>query len=119
DRRGYVLEANIPISVAEDTSDEEKVTFLKWKEENEIVRCCMIAAMSYDLQCQHEQMTDSRAILLHLQELYGEKSRTARYHLSKDVFSTKMQEGASVNDHCVKMISCIEQLASLGFIQDA
>ncbi|GAV70034.1 LOW QUALITY PROTEIN: hypothetical protein CFOL_v3_13533, partial [Cephalotus follicularis] len=80
--------------------------------------CCMIAAMSYDLQRQHKHMTDPRAILLHL-ELYSEKSGITRYQLSKELFWNKMLEGAFVNDHCLKMISCIEQLASLGFIQDA
>ncbi|GAV58538.1 LOW QUALITY PROTEIN: UBN2_2 domain-containing protein, partial [Cephalotus follicularis] len=65
----------------------------------------------------HEHMTDPRAILLRLKALYGEKSRTARYQFSKELFSTKKPEGASINDHCLKMITCIE-LASLGFIQD-
>ena len=49
-------------------------------------RCIMWASMSTELHRQHEKYTSANEILLHLQELFGEHSRTARYEISKRIF---------------------------------
>ncbi|GAV84331.1 UBN2_2 domain-containing protein, partial [Cephalotus follicularis] len=67
---------------------------------------------------QHEKMETLSAILLHLQEMYGAKSRTQRFNLSRRLFKAQMPEGASVHEHGLKMIDMIEQLAQLGFFMD-
>ncbi|XP_039143941.1 uncharacterized protein LOC120281073 [Dioscorea cayenensis subsp. rotundata] len=74
--------------------------------------------MSSDLQRSHEKMSDVRSILLHLQELYGQHSRTARYKISREHFRAKMSEGGEVGEHVLKMISMIERLEALDFSMD-
>ncbi|KAJ9159646.1 hypothetical protein P3X46_025135, partial [Hevea brasiliensis] len=54
-------------------------------------------------------------ILLHLQELYGEHSRNAKYEISRQLFRMRMSEGQNVGDHVHKMIWLIEQLEHLDF----
>ena len=49
--------------------------------------------MSNEIHRQHEKYTNAKKILLHLQELFGEQSRTARYEISKWLFRAKMKEG--------------------------
>ncbi|GAV57363.1 zf-CCHC domain-containing protein/UBN2_2 domain-containing protein, partial [Cephalotus follicularis] len=68
---------------------------------------------------QHDGMRDSRAILQHLRELYGENSWNAQFQLTTELYGTKMVEGSYVNDHVLNMINAIELLEALGIVQDA
>ena len=58
------------------------------------------------------------AIIAHLQELFGEQTRIARYEISKELFGTKMKEGSDVGAHVQKMIRLIEHLENLEFTID-
>ena len=69
--------------------------------------------MSNKLQRQHEDMKTAKAMLTHLQELYGEESRSMCYKVSKRLFNAKMREGRSVHDHCLTMIKDLEELEKL------
>ena len=79
----------------------------------------MWASMSTELHRQHEKYTSANEILLHLQELFGEHSRTARYEISKQFFHAKMKEGEDVGVHVNSMIRAIEELESLDFTMDS
>ena len=46
----------------------------------------------------HEKYTYAKENLLHLQELIGEESRTARYGISKRLFCVKIKESEDVVD---------------------
>ena len=81
-------------------------------------RCIMWASMTTELHRQHEKYTSAHEILLHLQELFGEHSRTARYEISKRLFRAKMKEGEDVGAHVNSMIRSIEELESLDFSMD-
>ena len=50
---------------------------------------------------------DTHSILLNLKELYGAHSRTARYEISKQLFSARMMEDTSMQTHVLKMIDLI------------
>ncbi|GAV66178.1 hypothetical protein CFOL_v3_09688 [Cephalotus follicularis] len=115
----YVLEAPMPALPVEDASIEDRAIYKKWVADEKKVRSYLMASMSNALQVQHESIRDSREILLHLRELYGETSRNARFQLAAELCVTKMAEGSSVNDHVLKMINAIKCLAALGIIQDA
>ena len=75
----------------------------------------MLASISNELQKQHESYKSSTSILLHLQELYGGQSRTARFNVSKELFQAKMVKRSSVNEHVLN----IEQLKKLDVGMDA
>ena len=78
----------------------------------------MWASMNTEIHRQHEKYTSARKILLHLQELFGEQSRTARYEISKRLFRAKMREGEDVGVHVNSMIRSMEELESLDFTMD-
>ena len=90
----------------------------KWKDDDLQARCIMWASMSNELHKQHEKYTYAKDILLHLQELFGEQSRNARYEISKRLFRAKMKEGEDVAVHVNSMIRAIEELESLDFSMD-
>ena len=79
----------------------------------------MWASMSTELHRQHEKYTSANEILLHLQELFGKHSRTARYKISKRVFRATMKGGEDVGFHVNSMIRAIEELESLDFKLDS
>ena len=82
-----------------------------------IVCSIMLASMNNELQKQHEHI-DVLTILLHLQELFEEQSRTERYDVSKALFRNRMVEGSSAVQHGLKMNGYIEQLANLRVLMD-
>ena len=79
----------------------------------------MWASMGPELHRQHEKYTSANEILLHLQELFGEHSRTARYEIFKQLFRAKMKEGEDVRVYMNSMISATEELESLDFKMDS
>ncbi|XP_020082582.1 uncharacterized protein LOC109706190 [Ananas comosus] len=114
----YILTTPAPELPADD-NEEERAAYEKWIDDDNRVRCYMLASMSNELQRQHEHMNSASAILLHLQELYGEQSRSTGYEISKRLFRARMFDGQSVNHHCLKMIEDIEELPKLGLRMDA
>ena len=64
----------------------------------------MWASMSTEIHRQYEKYDSAKEILLHLQELFGEQSRIARYEISKWLFRAKMREGEGVGTHVNSMI---------------
>ena len=67
----------------------------------------MWAFMSNEIHRQHEKYTNAKKILLHLQELFGEHSMTARYEISKWLFRAKMKEGEDIGAHVNSIIHSI------------
>ena len=114
----YVIEKSLPLTLPEDSSPEEYKVLSKWKDDDMQARCIMWASMSTEIHRQHEKYNSAREILLHLKELFGEHSRTARYEISKRLFRAKMREGEDVGAHVNSMIRSIEELESLDFSMD-
>ncbi|XP_020081118.1 uncharacterized protein LOC109704754 [Ananas comosus] len=92
---------------------DQRATQEKWTDDDNKVRCYILASISNELQRQHEDLKTAKEMLTHLKELYGEQSRSARFEVSKRLFKAKMHEGQSVHDHCLTMIKDLEELKKL------
>ncbi|CAA0811079.1 Unknown protein, partial [Striga hermonthica] len=117
EKRDYVSDKAPPPPPEDQTSDEYG-EYLCHTDDNLQARCYMLASMSNELQRQNELLNNASEILLHLQELYGDRTRQIRYQISKELFRCRMTEGSSVHDHGLKMIALVERLSSLGVIMD-
>ena len=53
-------------------------------------------------------------IMLSLKEMFGEQGRFARQETMRQIYNTKMTEGTSVREHCLRMISHLNTLEVLG-----
>ncbi|ESR64806.1 hypothetical protein CICLE_v10010288mg, partial [Citrus x clementina] len=113
----YVLNTPEPNILPEGASEAECVTYQKWQDDDLSARSYIVASMSNELQRQHENMPNPSSMILHLQELYGEQSRTVRYDISKKLFRMRTTERL-VNEHVLKMIDYIEQLEAFNFSID-
>ena len=52
--------------------------------------------------------------MLSLKEMFGEQDRSARQETMRQIYNTKMNEGTSVREHCLRMISHLNTLDVLG-----
>ncbi|KAL2248669.1 UNVERIFIED_CONTAM: hypothetical protein Sindi_2340600 [Sesamum indicum] len=75
----YVLYQPLPIALLEGSWPEERVTFVKWLEDNHRVRSIILALMSNDIQKQYDMLDDVRLIMLHTKEVYAAPDRHSRY----------------------------------------
>ena len=53
-------------------------------------------------------------IMLSLKEMFGEQGRSTRQDTLRFILNTKMAQGISVREHCLKMISSLNTLEGLG-----
>ena len=53
-------------------------------------------------------------IMLSLKEMFGEQGRSVRQETMRQIYNTKMTEGTSVREHCLRMISNMNTLEVLG-----
>ena len=114
----YVIEQSLPLFLLKHSLPEEHEVLAKWKDDDMQAHCIMWASMTIEIHRQHEKYNSAREILLHLQELFGEHSRTASCEISKRLFRAKMRQGEDVGAHVNSMIRSIEELESLDFSMD-
>ncbi|XP_031106284.1 uncharacterized protein LOC116010931 [Ipomoea triloba] len=119
---GYVLiQDPLLIGIIPDDADVDQLAvhnadvtaFDKWKDDDLRAKSYILASMTNELQRQHEKMSDAKSMVNHLQELYGEYNRIARYEVTKALFRAKLQEGGNVGDHVLNMIGLLQRLEEL------
>ena len=72
---------------------EQRASLKKWMDDDNKARYYILGAMSDDLQCQHENILTTHQMLAHLQELFGEQSRAAKYQVCQRLFKATMRDG--------------------------
>ena len=87
-------------------------------DEDNKIKCYILASMSNDLQCQYEDMRTTKEMMTHLQELCGRQSRTTHFEVFQRLFRVKICDRQSVNDHYLTMIKDIEELQKLRMNMD-
>ena len=53
-------------------------------------------------------------IMLSLKEMFGEQGRSTRQETMRQIYNTKMTDGTSVREHCLKIIFNLNTLEVLG-----
>ena len=76
-----------PVVLPNHPTTELRAAFEKWMDEDNWVKYYVLASMSNKLQSRHEYMPTVRAMITHLQELYGEQSHTVYFEVSKRLFN--------------------------------
>ena len=77
-------------------------------------KCYILASISNVLQHQMQDVELALDIMLSLKEMFGEQGRFARQETMRQIYNTKMTEGTSVREHCLRMISHLNTLEVLG-----
>ncbi|KAL0349800.1 UNVERIFIED_CONTAM: hypothetical protein Sradi_4129200 [Sesamum radiatum] len=111
--QGYVLDKPLPTVLPKGSSNEERITFEKWLEDNHKVRNIILASMTKDIQKQYDSLYDVPLIMLHMKDVYAVPNRHTRYAATKVFFGTKMAERSFVQGHGVKMLPLVGKLEDL------
>ena len=89
---------------------EEKQRYDCWQKSNEMAKCYILASISNVLQHQMQDVELALDIMLSLKEMFGEQRRFARQETMRHIYNTKMTDGTSVREYCLKMISNLNTL---------
>ena len=79
-----------------------------------MAKCYILAFISNVLQHQMQDVELTLDIMLSLNEMFGEQGRSTRKETMWQIYNTKMAEGTSVREHCLRMISNLNTLEVLG-----
>ena len=79
-----------------------------------MVKCYILASISNVLQHQMQDVELASDIMLSLKEMFSEQGRSARQETMRQIYNTKMAEGTSMREHCLRMISNLNTLEVLG-----
>jgi len=107
----------MPNYFPESGTQEEHVAYDKWCDDHLKVRSYMLASIYNKLQKKYETMEDARLIILTQRNTFVRMVEPLDKR-SKALYFMRMVEGSSVNDHALKMIWHIEELARLNLIMD-
>ena len=75
--------------------------------------CYILASISNVLQHQMQDVELASDIMLSLKEMFGEQGCSGRQETIRQIYNTKMAEGTSVREHCLRMISNLNTLEVL------
>ena len=78
-----------------------------------MAKCYILASISNVLQHQMQDVGLALDIMLSLKEMFGEQGCSARQETMRQIYNTKIAEGTSVREHCLKMVSNLNTLEVL------
>ncbi|KAK4385703.1 hypothetical protein Sango_2694300 [Sesamum angolense] len=113
ENQGYIMDKQLPQTLPDGSSSEERETFERWHADHRKVRSIILASMSNDVQKQYDRLDDVASILQRMKEVYVIPDKHTRYVATKEFFRAKMTEGFSVQEHGVKMLSLVEKIEDL------
>ena len=79
-----------------------------------MAKCYILSSISNVLQHQMQDVDLVSDIMLSLKEMLGEQDRLAKQETIRQIYNTKMTEGTSMKEHCLRMISHLNTLEVLG-----
>ena len=79
-----------------------------------MAKCYILASISNVLQHQMLDVELASDIMLSLKEMFGEQGCSIRQETMRQIYNTKMAEGTSVREHCLRRISRLNTLEVFG-----
>ena len=79
-----------------------------------MAKCYILAFNSIVLQHQMQDVELASDIMLSLKEMFGEQGCSTMQEIMRQIYNTKMAEGTSVKEYCLRMISNLNTLKVLG-----
>ena len=115
----YVIDVPKSKKPNNDASNEEKRSYLleykAWAKDNKRARIFILGSMTDSLAAEYEGEQIARKIMGKLEKDFGDVSLVKVLSLVNRFLSTKMNEGASVNEHINKLSVLAEELKVAGY----
>ena len=115
----YITDTPEPEEPKKDATAEEKSEYMleyeNWAKDNKKARVFMLGSMSDSLAAEYESERNAQKIMGRLEKDFGDISLVKVLSLVNRFLSTKMNEGASVNEHINKLSVLGEELKIAGY----
>lgn len=102
------------VRLGKNPTPQEIEVDLKWKKDDTMAKCYLLASMSPILQSQHEMMPFATDIMYNLSEMFMSQARPVHQKAINNIMNTKMAEGTPVKEHMLKMIAYFSDAQVLG-----
>ncbi|XP_062085567.1 uncharacterized protein LOC133791664 [Humulus lupulus] len=99
----FVMTEVFPDVPGDLSSKESREKYERWLPANNKVKAYMLASMSDMLRTKLEDLQTAYEIMEQLQEIFGHKSRQARFEATKKYANARMAPGMHVCNHFIKM----------------
>ncbi|KAJ8773057.1 hypothetical protein K2173_028234 [Erythroxylum novogranatense] len=119
ERISWVLTENEPKPPSGDSTPEQVQQYERWQNADKTTKCYILASVSGMLQKQIACMKTASAMVHHLHEMFGVRTRSARVKAMQTFHNLRQKPGEPVRDYMMKVISAVTEAEMLGADMDA
>ncbi|KAJ8753276.1 hypothetical protein K2173_019675 [Erythroxylum novogranatense] len=119
ERISWVLTENEPTPLSGDATPEQVQQHERWQNADKTTNCYILASVSDMLQKQIACMKTASAMVHHLHEMFGVRTRSARVKAIQTFHNLRQKPGEPVRDYMMKVISAVTEAEMLGADMDA
>ena len=109
----FVLTTPKPNEPAANASDQVRKDYENWDKANISVRCYILASVASHLKGQISHLESGAEMIQTLDKMFAQSTSSLRQAAVRAIMNTRMT-GGSVRDHCLKMMSHLNQAEVLG-----
>ena len=109
----FVLTTPKPNEPAANASDQVRKNYENWDKANISVRCYILASVASHLKGQISHLESGAEMIQTLDKMFAQSTSSLRQAAVRAIMNTRMT-GGSVRDHCLKMMSHLNQAEVLG-----
>ena len=109
----FVLTTPKPNEPAANASDQVRKDYENWDKANISVRCYILASVASHLKGQISHLESEAEMIQTLDKMFAQSTSSLRQAAVRAIMNTRMT-GGSVRDHCLKMMSHLNQAEVLG-----
>ncbi|KAJ8754716.1 hypothetical protein K2173_012105 [Erythroxylum novogranatense] len=119
ERISWVLTENEPTPLSGYSTPEQVQQHERWQNADKTTKCYILAFVSDMLQKQIACMKMASAMVHHLHEMFGVRTRSARVKAIQTFHNLIQKPGEPVQDYMMKVISAVTEVEMLGADIDA
>ena len=109
----FVLTTPKPNEPAANASDQVRKDYENWDKANISVRCYILVSVASHLKGQISHLESGAEMIQTLDKMFAQSTSSLRQAAVRAIMNTRMT-GGSVRDHCLKMMSHLNQAEVLG-----
>ncbi|XP_017982382.1 PREDICTED: uncharacterized protein LOC108663290 [Theobroma cacao] len=109
DKITWVLSNHEPKALTSQSTPQDIEYHKQWHDANDLGKCYILAPMNSVLQKQHEGMGNAANIKLHIHEMFGTKTKSAKVKAINAFKDLKQKLGEPVRHYMLKVISCLNE----------
>ncbi|XP_043694114.1 uncharacterized protein LOC122644794 [Telopea speciosissima] len=92
------------------TESDDYVAWETFKEKEALATAYILSSIDKNLQSSCDDQESANDVMEHLEQTFGKQDRLARQHISLALFSAKMHDSTTIQDHMMKLTKLFSEL---------